>query len=712
MRLELTNLDAAAWGLVPRWGALAVRILRERALWLVLIPGLVALSLAYQSPRSLFVDIGGTFDNPHTPGFYAPEKSGDATFRWSAANSSFVFKGIGKPLSPFTVNLQLSSGRPKGSAPINVGVTINGHEAPPLSVVAQSALYIVTVDPAWLDASGDLRLDFVSPTFQSGADKRRLGFLADFVRVDLPAGLSIPSLPQLFWLLLCAALLYWVLRAIWLVPRTAGIFTLAFLLACAGVIALQRLLLTPFTTRLAFTLALSVLLAMVAEPLTRRITRLAGWRGDKSLPEWAWAGLRGLVIATAAIKIGGLLYPSTYLIDAYFHLKYITYMSEGRPWEQFFGQSLAFSVMPKDEWGSAQAFIPYSPFFYVIAAPLAWLPLPLSLSVPLFSGILEALRVPMLFTLGLALGRRHLNAAQAGRLAFSTAAVYSVIPATFLLQQWANWPTTTSLWLATLWVATTSLFWSSIARSLTWIVTTLLLTLTMLSYTVTALYVGIVVGVLVVGGWLFAPAERRKWGAVALSTVAATILSLLSYYGQYVGLLLQKTLPTFSQAIETQGKLTTLRPTVGEFLVDHLGRAMQSYDLAIIYALGFAGTLWLFLRGASLLHGRGSWRSEGSYGLVARPATWIKGEVSWQKVWIGAWLLTFPLFTLADFWVDQALKQFWFALPAIALVGAMWLLSLHANASRAARALAWLLAATLTWQSISLWVFRLFFHNR
>jgi hypothetical protein len=192
----------------------------------------------------------------------------------------------------------------------------------------------------------------------------------------------------------------------------------------------------------------------------------------------------------------------------------------------------------------------------------------------------------------------------------------------------------------------------------------------------------------------------------------AAVLALLIYYGQYVGRILGDTLPTFGSAIEEQGSLTTLRPTFWDFVTDHLASAMQSYHLAIIYALGLAGTLLLFF-GRDSLRGKSAGGNK-VYALVARRATRGASTAGWQHVWVGAWLATFPLFTLADFWVDQAFKQFWFALPAVALMSAGWLLALHARAasSRLFSILAGLLIATLAWQSLSLWVFRLFFHNR
>ncbi|MFL5734837.1 MAG: hypothetical protein ACJ78Q_16900 [Chloroflexia bacterium] len=696
------------------WPGVVVRALRERALWVALGFGLVALVLGYQSPRSLYVDIGGQFDGPHTPGFYAPEQSGQASFRWASSGTSLLFQGLGRPLEPVVVALQLSSGRGAGSAPIEVLIAANGHAAPALQVGSESATYAVSIDPAWVDAGGDLRLDFSSPVFSRAGDRRELGFVADFARVELPGGPVIPAVPQIAWLLVAGLLLYVLMRGAGVVPTAAGWVVAVFLAGCAMVIAVQRLLLTVFTGRLVATLIIALLVALVAEPLVRGLAGWAGWKGEGSLPEWAWTGLRALVLATAVLKIGGLLYPHTFIIDSSFHLRLITYMAEGRSWDEYFGKSLALSVMPKEEWGAAKAFIPYSPFFYVVAAPLYWLPVPLAMSVPVFSAILETLKVGWVFLLGLALG----GARHAGRRALASAAIYAAIPATFLLQQWGNWPTQTSLYMLTLWAAVTCLFWRRYMERWVWAVSTLLLLLTLLSYTVTAAYTGVFIGLLVATGWLVQRGERRRWGALGLSLVAATALSLVIYYGQWIPTIIEETLPTFGKAVEEQGKLTTLRPTLATFLTDNIGRAMQSYSLAMVYALGVAGALWLLF---GVTRGRrndehGSRQSV--FALVATRQfkiedTGLKIATSAPVLWLGVWLLTFPLFTLLDFWVDQALKEFWFALPAIAVASAVWVLSLWERARGPGyRALAWVLWAILVWQSLSLWVFRLLFHNR
>src|SRR4051812_49663359 len=129
-RLELERPSAPVWRLWGAWLTLVARVLRERPLWLGLGIGLVVISLAYQSTRPLYLDIGGPFDGPHTPGFYAPEQSGQATFRWASSSSSLFFPGIGRPLSPMLVRVQLSSERGAGSAPIVVGVAVNGPQSP------------------------------------------------------------------------------------------------------------------------------------------------------------------------------------------------------------------------------------------------------------------------------------------------------------------------------------------------------------------------------------------------------------------------------------------------------------------------------------------------------------------------------------------------------------------------------------------------------
>ena len=686
----------------------ALRTLRERSFWLAVIVGVISIAAAYQRP--VFLDVGSSTDTLYVTSFHEPEESGQATFRWTTASSSLVIPGVGKSLGNMPVTLQMSSGSRGASVPVDI--LANGNKAATLTVGPESKAYLVDVAP-WGNVGGDLKLDIRTPTFKSEGDKHDLGVILDFVRVELPVGSTLPSLTQLLLLLASAGIIYFGIRVCAISPRASGIITAFFFLASAAVIAWQRMMVTTYTGRLFVALLIALLGGMLAEQIVRYAAVLAGWKYERKLPEWVWAALRGLLMLSIALKVGGLLHPYAFIIDAPFHFRYISFMAEGRPWDEYFGEALALAVMPKAEWGSARAFIPYSPFFYVIAAPLAWLPFPLSISVPVASGLFDSLKVAMVFLLGLALNRRGpgQSVIAPGRIALAAAAVFAFIPATFLLQQWGNWPTQTSLWLLTLWTTIVCLFWSRLTRPTVWLISTGVLTLTMLAYTVTAGYTGIFVGILIVAGLLFAPTERKRWGTLALSLVSATLLALLIYYGQYVGKVLGETLPAFGQAIEEQGKLTTLRPSVWDFVTNHLANAVHSYNLGIVYALGLAGTLlYLFRR-------RGSPAKTASmkatyFAMRLAPAR--PPKLGWREVWVAVWLLTFPIFTLADFYVDQALKQFWYALPVVAVVAGAWLITLvrRGKGSRLYSYLAYLLFATLAWQSISLWVFRLFFHNR
>src|SRR5438132_6633483 len=120
----LSQLKTQNHALERREGS-KLKIREAGALWVALAIGLIALVIGYQSSRPIYLDIGGQFDGPHTPGFYAPEESGQASFRWAGSSSSLLFQGIGKPLSPVAVRLQLSSGRGAGSPPVQVGVAVN-----------------------------------------------------------------------------------------------------------------------------------------------------------------------------------------------------------------------------------------------------------------------------------------------------------------------------------------------------------------------------------------------------------------------------------------------------------------------------------------------------------------------------------------------------------------------------------------------------------
>jgi hypothetical protein len=637
----------------------------------------------------LSLDIGGPVDDEHTRGFYQREVTPDgATYRWSSGQSSLVFQGSG--VAPFTVALQASSGREAGSPAIPITVTAQGQPLTVLTLTNDSRLYTITVPARGVDAlSGDLVLDFRSPTHLRPRDSRQLGFIVDFVRVT-PGGPVWPAPGRVLTLLLSVGLLYTLVRRLGWRPWLAGLVAGGLALGVTGGLWAARLLVTVYSGRL---LALLV--------LAHVLLTLVGW-GTRALARWAlphrlwpathpgWRLLLTLFTVALLLKAGGLLYPHSFIVDADFHLRVLNWLVTGQFPEQ---HTLAFLVMPADEW-KQRVFIPYSPFFYYAFAPLTALPLPVPATVPLVAALLDVLRIPLVFLLALRLGP-GLNRALAA------AAVFTFIPPTYVLQQWGNWPTQISLWLTLAWLTALVLAWERLHRPVPFIITSVLLGLALLSYTVTAGYIGLIFGPLPLLGLLVGRGHRRTYAALLLSFVAGIGLALAAFYGAYVGEFLTVSIPTLLGATAdtgagSGGSVTTRAGGLAGFLTDSVGKAIQSYGLALVFGLGVAG--W----GLALAE----WWTRRRAAPGVRPA-----RSAWAFGLLTIWLVSLPLFTAADYVVDQALKEYWFALPAIAVLAGAWLRTL-ARRGRAGAAFVTLLTVALVWSSLSLWIFRLFLHNR
>src|SRR5688500_7962361 len=172
--------------------ASALRTLRERPFWLALLFGLIAITAAYQRP--VFLDVGSRTDALYTSGFHDPEESGQATFRWTTASSTVNLPGLGKPLATMPVTLQMSSG--SRNEPVEVELWTNGDPITTFVVEPESAPYTIDVGQR-IDPSGNLRLDVKTTTFKAPGDKRDLGVILDFVRIETPVGSTLPSISQL-----------------------------------------------------------------------------------------------------------------------------------------------------------------------------------------------------------------------------------------------------------------------------------------------------------------------------------------------------------------------------------------------------------------------------------------------------------------------------------------------------------------------------------
>ena len=280
--------------------------------------------------------------------------------------------------------------------------------------------------------------------------------------------------------------------------------------------------------------------------------------------------------------------------------------------------------------------------------------------MPLVAALLDVLRIPLVFLLALRLGPGL-------RRALAAAAVFTFIPATYVLQQWGNWPTQMSLWLTLAWLAARrpGLGAAAPARCPFALVSGLL-GLALLSYTVTAAYIGLIFG-----------RVRRAWaccsrgGTGGLSraapgaVVAGIALALLVFYGAYVGEFLTVSIPTLLGATADTGA------GAGGSVTTRTG-GVAGLPAPTRWARRSSPTAWPQCSGWGW-PGSGLALSEWWTAACERRGGVRPARPAWAFGLMVAWLISLPLFTAADYVVDQALKEYWFALPAIAVLGGAWL---------------------------------------
>jgi hypothetical protein len=181
-----------------------------------------------------------------------------------------------------------------------------------------------------------------------------------------------------------------------------------------------------------------------------------------------------------------------------------------------------------------------------------------------------------------------------------------------------------------------------------------------------------------------------------LQFIPAIIIALVGFYGQHIVTVLTETLPSFGQTMGSSGTLTVREGGWEGFFNTAVGPAMRSYNLDRIYLMAAAAALLALVVG--LLRARARRAGEQPR------ARWVTGLLL-------VWLASMPLFLFVDYYVDQALKEYWFALPAVATLAGAWLWSLWRRHGPA-QLFAGLFLLLLAWSSVSLWVFRLLLHSR
>jgi hypothetical protein len=622
-------------------------------------------------------------------------------YRWTRAHPVLFLPGVGQ-----AARLELNAAAsPVYSQGQQVTILSNGRTLETIRLLP-GAPTLHTVDLGEGERGNYTVEMMVSPV---GAANAKVKAPADGIKLYdawvLPYSGSLLPAPGVAIALALAALgIYWSLAFLGLAKRWAFGVVALLSVAAGAILAGPRLALTIYTWRLALLVLVGAACLLLLDWL---LPRLFGRLGI-SVPTWAVRTLLALFLAGLFLRGGGVLYPQMVVIDAPAHLVEIWRVTQGQLVQEYTNQVL--SQMPR-QWHSSIV-IPYSTISYFLLAPFAMLPLDIHLSINLVNALLDALRVIVVAMLAWGMGA----GLRAGLVA---AGLYLILPVTWLLNSWGNWPTTLSLWFASLYLALVLLLYRRLASRGVWLALTALLTLTMLVYTTTAVFMVALLGIWAGGLFFFAgrkdPVSRRNALLLLGSGATAVATATALYFWQFVPDVLQSVRVAGSTL--SGGKSLGVQPTpFGSYLSSYLGRFFIDYGLGILLLAALLVVGWA-------LFSRYSGRREASGAASPPPpplspsgdASPVLGGAGGEHVrWlVGAWLAVFVLFSLVGWKVDMVDKQVWFIVPLVCALAGMALV-------RAWRAAEWplmqygarlavtALTAWLVYASAGLWIYRIF----
>jgi len=632
----------------------------------------------------------GLADDPAPPtGLVGQVKLAPArTYRWTSEQSTIQLPGLGR--GDWNVTFVASLRHPDNQ-PLDATVAANGVPVARLPDGAPRQLSFLV--PSELVPDGDLTLTISSRTYH---DPRELGILLYELRVA-PAGPStlLPPLKSLLYVLMIALGLYYCLLGMIRRPTIAAMLALALVLVGAWALATARYPTAFMLQRLAILALWSVLLLLALE-------RLLPWMFAKvGVPLSPWL-LRALLLVFFIgywIKAGGMLYPYFVGIDMRKQLSWAQQIWNGQFW-LYYGTDnpMNAETMPVSQWGANKPVIPYSPWFHIFLGSFAYLPLPTLLAAHMFSALVDTSRVFLL-----ALLARKSSFSE--RETLLGALLLAVTPVTFLLHSWGNLPTTFGIW----WTLVSTVFivvaYRRLDRPWPFITLTLLLTITLLMYTVVAAFMGVFLCLLAPALWLMEgtkdegrrtkdderrgrssfigrrSANRRPVIALALAGIAALGLAMLIYYGQYIPLIVERTAPYFFQASQPAQADAGIqqRESFLTYLTQYIPR-IGYFRRPVAYGIQLA----LLLAVVSLA-GLGRTR---------------------LRALVICWVLVAALFTIAGSRIDMVDKQVFYLVPALTLLAGRLLARLWQRGLPARVVVATVYMFTFA-SALDLWFFRI-----
>jgi hypothetical protein len=686
-----------------------VRLLTRPAIWVLLVLTIVGAAGAYQVRHEYAIDVGGPGDRLPVRNFHDPrtEQGTGRTFRWSDAYGYVDLPGTGGG-TPFTVTLTLNTGRPD----VPLTVIVNGEMLLQETYSEGWRALTVAVGSEHRQAlsARDIVVELRTPGYPAADDPTQIqGVMLDRVDVSPSGpGIVIPTTIQLAYIAGAVLLVYLFVGRIFAplgrpslrTGRSAG-FRLSRSelpgLLCAAVAAIGLVVLLA-VEHLPLTAAASELVgpiaaAFVASYLLIVLGEAVGrWITPQSL--WGARAIAGLVGVAFLLRFGAVTLPQVNIIDLPWHMKWLRELLVGH-WESLYFPGELSSV-PR-EWGLA-VLIPKSPLFYFVAAPLAVLPWSLETSVKAFACLLDVFL--MVFCYGLlARFAPRLGGWKAGLWA---AAAYAFNPLSYRSLAYGILPTILAQWLTvaafTVLLVLAARLMEQDRRSVRGLVALFLLLLaaSLVAFPTIAVFNTMVLGLLALA-WLWRshePGEQHAGWAVVGATAAAWMLALLVYYGQYVSILINTTIPALLNPDAASAQ--TVSPGTGTEAVVSGEPATVDWNGPLDLLGWTAGYLVSLipllagLTGLALLWSAAS--KDRKSGLLSSLT--------------GAWMVILPVFLAANYKVDMIGKHLFYTVVPLSLGAGIFLWQVMLR-GRAARVLSWLIAGALAWAGLAFWVMRL-----
>lgn len=609
-----------------------------RLLFGLVVASIPLLFLSYQVERPMTVDIGGAHESPFIANFHnkaGPDATG-ASYRWTHATSFIRLAGVGGE-RPREVTLRLRSGR-ADTAAWPVSVVVNSVEVAQLRVGPEWQSYRVEVTGAAAAPHGVLIELRTRAAALPGTRGPEVGVQIDQLRVDpLGAGRNIPAWDTLALALIVVVLAALVaLRVLTLVrpgaPRNrlyAFLGGVVGLLVLATLMAVERPYTAAYLPRLiAFGLAILAILSSAG--LLRRL----GARLGIAITEREAGTLCSIMALGVAVKLGGLLYPDTVVVDLPWHTRWERTLLAGDFAGLYFPSQL--SAGPS-EWGE-NVLIPKSPLYYLAMAPFTLLPFEIGTVLKLLAGILDVAMAFLIFLVPKRMGR--------GTAGVIAALLYTVTPLSYLILSYGSYPTLFAQFLSLLAFLTLLYADERLARPPIFALFVALLTLSLLAYPVVAAFNVCVLGLFALVRWraMGKGTGARQSLLIIGGTTLAAVLAFALYYGQYLWITLRSV-----------GTMSSEQPRAKDALA--LGLLGQPWHIAnVAFQNLVVGRLFVLLALAIL----------GGI-LLQRAAPDDESRRGWHL--LACWMVILPLFVIVDSYVELLLKPLFYTMAPIAILG-------------------------------------------